>query len=120
MLRDVKFGLKLLWKQKAFSFAALLTSSAIHPEQLGATRATQRYAVSRSRQWILGAHADLVARDRMQIPPQAELPIASGKGTSADGTNAPALAGDLRQHYNGRIEAAVASVKLPTLDSATA
>jgi len=94
------------------SFAALLTSSAIHPEQLGATRATQRYAVSRSRQWILGAHADLVARDRMQTPRQAELAIASWKGTSTDGSNEPALMNDLRQHYNGRIESAVASVKL--------
>src|SRR5262245_41279177 len=25
MLQDIRFGLKLLWKQKAFSFAALLT-----------------------------------------------------------------------------------------------
>ena len=25
MLQDFRFGLKLLWKQKAFSFAALLT-----------------------------------------------------------------------------------------------
>lgn len=94
------------------SFAALLTSSAIHPEQLGATRATQRYAVSRSRQWILGAHTDLVARDRLQTPRQVELAIASWKGTSTDGSNEPALAKDLRQHYDGRIDAAVTSVKL--------
>lgn len=94
------------------SFAALLTSSAIHPEQLGATRATQRYAVSRSRQWILGAHADLVARDRMKVPQQVELAIASWKGKSVDGSNEPVLTNDLRQHYNGRIDAAVASVKL--------
>jgi len=94
------------------SFAALLTSSAINPEQLGATRATQRYAVSRSRQWILGAHSDLVARDRMQTPQRADLAIASWKGASADGSNEPALTQDLRHHYNGRIETAVASAKL--------
>jgi tetratricopeptide (TPR) repeat protein len=94
------------------SFAALLTSSGIHPEQLGATRATQRYAVSRSRQWILGAHADLVARDRMQVPQNVELAIASWKGTSTDGSNESALAKDLRGHYDGRIDAAVAAVKL--------
>jgi hypothetical protein len=94
------------------SFAALLTNSAIHPEQLGATRATQRYAVSRSRQWILGAHADLVARDRMQMPQNVDLAIASWKGTSTDGSNESALSQDLREHYNGRIDAAVAEVKL--------
>jgi hypothetical protein len=94
------------------SFAALLTNSAIHPEQLGATRATQRYAVSHSRQWILCAHADLVARDRMQTPRQVELAIASWKGSSTDGSNEPALSQDLRKHYDDRIDAAVASVKL--------
>ena len=94
------------------SFAALLTNSALHPEQLGATRATQRYAVSRSRQWILGAHADLVARDRGQVPQQVELAIASWKGTSSDGSNESTLAKDLQRHYSDRIDAAVSSVSL--------
>jgi hypothetical protein len=98
--------------QEKTSFAALLTSSAINAEQLGATRATQRYAVSRSRQWILGAHADLVARDRMKIPRDVELAITSWKGASTDGSNEPALTQDLRRHYDGRIEAGVAAVKL--------
>jgi hypothetical protein len=94
------------------SFAAILTNSAIHPEQFGATRATQRYAISRSRQWILGAHADLVARDRMRVPQQVDLSIASWKGTSVDGSNESALANDLQRHYSERIQAAVTSFKL--------
>lgn len=98
--------------QENTNFAAVLTSSAMHPEQLGATRATQRYAVSRSREWIIAAHNDLVARDRAQMTRQADLKIASWSGTSSDGTNESALAADLKQHYDARTEAAVNAVAL--------
>jgi hypothetical protein len=94
------------------SFAALLTNSAMSPEQMGATRATQRYAVSRSREWILAAHSDLVARDRANMPRQVELTIGSWKGSSVDGSNETKLLADMRQHYTQRIEAAVAAVQL--------
>src|SRR5258708_7557797 len=43
--------------QASTNFAAVLTNSAMSPEQLGATRATQRHAVSRSRKWITAAHS---------------------------------------------------------------
>ncbi|HEX3579602.1 MAG TPA: hypothetical protein VHY33_13645 [Thermoanaerobaculia bacterium] len=94
------------------NFAAVLTNSAMNPEQLGATRATQRYAVSRSREWILAAHNDLVARDRMEMPRQADLTVASWSGTSADGGNERVLTADLRQHYEAKIDAAVKAVSL--------
>jgi hypothetical protein len=84
----------------------------MNPEQLGATRATQRYAVSRSREWIMAAHNDLVARDRMEMPRQAELTIASWSGTSADGGNEKVLAADLRRHYDAKVETAVNAVSL--------
>jgi hypothetical protein len=94
------------------NFAAVLTNSAMNPEQLGATRATQRYAVSRSREWIMAAHNDLVARDRMEMPRQADLTIASWSGASTDGANERPLATDLRQHYDAKIETAVNAVSL--------
>jgi uncharacterized membrane protein len=94
------------------SFAALLTNSAMSPEQMGATRATQRYAVSRSREWILAAHSDLVARDRANMPRQVELTVGSWKGSSVDGSNEKNLLADMRQHYTQRIETAVAAVQL--------
>ncbi|HYO79240.1 MAG TPA: hypothetical protein VE010_22440, partial [Thermoanaerobaculia bacterium] len=95
------------------NFAAVLTNSAMNPDQLGATRATQRYAVSRSREWIMAAHNDLVARDRMTMPRQADLTIGSWSGTSADGANETELEGQLRQHYDAKINAAVSAVSLP-------
>jgi len=92
------------------NFAAMLTNSAMYPERSGATRATQRYAVSRSRQWIIAGFQDLVARDRARVPTEAEISSGSWKGTSRDGSNEQQLSGDLRQHYSNRIEQAVAAV----------
>ena len=94
------------------SFAALLTSSAMTPETLGATRATQRYAVSRSRQWILAAHHDLVARDRAALLREISITVASWTGTSVDGANEAALVAEVQRHFAARIEAALAPIQL--------
>jgi hypothetical protein len=94
------------------NFAAMLTNSAMYPERSGATRATQRYAVSRSRQWIIAGFQDLVARDRARVPAEAEVSAGSWKGTSRDGSNEQQLSGGLYQHYTNRIEQAVAAVAI--------
>lgn len=104
--------------QPQTNFAAILTSSAMNPAQLGATRATQRYAVSRSHQWILSAQADLVARDRAEVPTEVDFVIPSAtastgwQGRSVDGSNEQALLTDMQQQYARRTEEAVAAVKL--------
>jgi hypothetical protein len=94
------------------NFAAMLTNAAMNPEQFGATRATRRYAISLSRDWILNAHHDLVARDRAEVPMQIELGCGSWKGQSVDGSNEAQLVADLNSHYANRIEEAVNAVKL--------
>lgn len=94
------------------NFAAMLTNSAMNPQQFGATRATQRYAVSLSRDWILNAHKDLIARDRAEVPVHAELACGSWKGSSSDGRNESELSADLNSHYESRIEEAVNAVSL--------
>lgn len=94
------------------NFAAMLTSSAMSPEQFGATKATQRYAVARCRSWILGAHQDLVGRDRARVPAQVEIACGSWKGTSRNGSEETPLADNLIQHYAARIEEAVNAVKI--------
>lgn len=101
-----------VFKEKT-SFAALLTNAAMNPEEFGATRATQRYAITRSREWIRSAHNDLVARDRGMVPQNVELKCGSWTGTSADGSNERELDADLGRHYAGRIEQAVNAVKVP-------
>jgi len=96
------------------NFAALLTNSAMSPEQFGATIATQRYAVSRSRKWILSAHQDLVARDRSSVPQDVELKCGSWKGMSTDGSNEQEIVSDIKRHYDAKLQSALAAVKLTT------
>ena len=96
--------------QEQTNFSGMLTNAAMYPERSGATRATQRYAISRCRQWIIAAHQDLVARDRAQVPAEAELACGTWKGTSSDGANEEALSAELRRQYATRIEQAVAAV----------
>lgn len=96
---------------ETMSFAALLANAAMSPAQMKATRAAQRYAVSRSRQWILAAHTELVTRDRGRFPQRVELPIGSWTGSSFDGSDEPELRADLDRHYEERIASAVAAVR---------
>jgi len=92
------------------SFAAILTNSAMFPEKYGATLASRRYAVSRSRDWIIRGFNDLTARDRALVPTEAEMKAGSWKGASKDGLNEQQLSTDLQQHYASRIEQAVNAV----------
>ena len=96
--------------QEQTNFSGMLTNAAMYPERSGATRATQRYAISRCRQWIIAAHQDLVGRDRAQVPAEAELACGSWKGTSSDGANEQVLSTELSRQYATRIEQAVAAV----------
>ncbi len=94
------------------NFAAMLTNAAMNPQQFGATRATQRYAISLSRDWIVNAQNDLAARDRAEIPTQVQLNCGSWTGSSSDGSNESNLSADLNSHYANRIGEAVNAVNL--------
>ena len=99
-------------QQAQTNFAAHLTNAAMYHDGSGASPATRRYAVSRSREWITAGFNDLTARDRASIPPEAEVGCGSWKGSSRDGLNEQQLSADLQSHYASRIEEAVNSVKI--------
>ena len=98
--------------QERVDFAAMLTNAAMNPEQSGATRATQRYAVSRCRQWILAAHSDLVARDRVEMPLDVDLNIGSWTGKARDGADESRLVGEMATHYQDVAEKAANEHKI--------
>lgn len=94
------------------NFAAMLTNAAMNPQQFAATRATQRYAISLSRDWIVNAQNDLAARDRAEVPAQVQLNCGSWTGSSSDGSNESQLSTDLNSHYANRIDEAVNAINL--------
>ncbi len=93
-------------------FTALLTNAAMHPEASQASRATQRYAVAVSKEWILMGHRDLVARDRAAVPPEIDLAIGPWSGKSRDGANEVELVASMESRYRLQQEQAIQGVGL--------
>jgi len=98
--------------QAQTNFAAHLTNAAMYQDGSDASPATRRYAVSRSREWIIAGFNDLTARDRASVPSDVEMACGSWKGSSRDGLNEHLLRSDLHSHYASRIEVAVNAVKI--------
>jgi hypothetical protein len=95
------------------SFVARLSDILMHPEQAGATLASQRYAAAFSRDWILAAHRLLVQRDQAQAPAETEISLADWRGTIDGVQGGEELAGSVRQHYAAKTQREVAAIKLP-------
>jgi hypothetical protein len=102
-------------EEEAFSetmpFSALLTNAAMNPEASSASRATQRFAVAASKDWIVMAHRDLVARDRAAVPAEVELAIGPWKGKSRDGSNETELADNMTGYFRLWIEQSLSGIK---------
>jgi hypothetical protein len=107
---------KMAAEDEAFAetmpFAALLTNAAMHPEASQASRATQRYAVAVSREWILMGHRDLVAQDRTAVPVEVDLAIGPWSGKSRDGANEAELVTSVEALYRLQQEQAIQGVGL--------
>jgi hypothetical protein len=107
---------KMAAEDEAFAetvpFSALLTNAAMHPEASKASRATQRYAVAVSKEWILMGHRDLVARDRAAVPAEIDLAIGSWSGKSRDGANEAELVTSLSSYYQSQLSQAIQAVGL--------
>ncbi len=93
-------------------FSQLLTNAAMHPENSHASRATQRYAIANSRDWILAAHSDLVAKARMNVPAEVELQVEGWQGVTKDGRNEAQLVDELGRNLAAREQNALAKARL--------
>lgn len=93
-------------------FTQMLTNAGMHPELSGASRATQRFAIAHSRDWMLQAHEDITARHRMQAPGDIPIRIEDWVGQTRDGSNEKPLQADLLAHLSRREADALAPLKL--------
>lgn len=94
------------------SFTQLLTNAAMHPEKSHASRATQRFAIALSRNWIKDAHQDLTASLRAAVPLNVTLSIEDWSGETRNGENEQELTDSLRRHIEARKQAELAKIKL--------
>ncbi|HEX8271822.1 MAG TPA: hypothetical protein VF615_04155 [Longimicrobiaceae bacterium] len=88
-------------------FTALLTSAALHPEVSKAGRATQRYAVALSRDWVVAAYDQVTARGRSAVPAQLVLEVEGWRGTLRDGSEEDVLIREMTASFAEREEAEI-------------
>jgi hypothetical protein len=94
------------------SFTQLITNAAMHPEVAGATKASQRFAVAMSRDWIVAAHDDLTAKNRAGVPHEIPIKIESWDGKTRDGANEPELLDSIKSHWVAEEAKRIASIAL--------
>lgn len=109
-----RFAAEIEVFEENVSFAALLTNAAMHREQAGASRATQRFAVALSHEWIVEAYDSVVASGRQGMPEVVPLTIDDWSVTTEGGEDEQRLLDAQTVVYEGRVEAARAAVKLST------
>lgn len=107
-----RYDLQSKTLEEQVDFTQLLTNAAMHPQASQVSRATQRFAIAHSRDWIVDAHQDVAARVRMKIPSQIEVSLEDWIGTTTNGSNESELLGSIKKHLQKREEDALGQVKL--------
>ena len=97
--------------EETVDFPSLLTNAAMHPEESGASRGTQRLAIALSRDWIVAAQEVLTAATRKGAPTSIALKVDSWEGAVADGARDEDVVAEFTDHMDGKTSQAVKAVK---------
>lgn len=73
--------------EQSKNFTQLLTDAAMKPESSHAAVSTQKFALALSKEWILSAYNDIVAKNRMNVPNEIELNLFHFSAATVDGQN---------------------------------
>ena len=98
------------------SFTQLITNAAMHPEIAGATKASQRFAVAMSRDWIVAAHDDLTAKNRAGVPRDIPIKIESWDGKTQAGENEAELLESIKSHWIAEEAKRIATIVLSPIN----
>ncbi len=105
---DQRFQQQSVALESEVDFTQLLTNAAMHPEMSHVTRATQRFSVAHSRDWIIDGHADITATVRQSVPMDISVSLNIGapndwSGRTHNGENEAELLRDLDNNI-GQLE----------------
>jgi hypothetical protein len=98
------------------SFTQLVTNAAMNPEIAGATKASQRFAVAMSRDWIVSAHDDLTAKNRAGVPRDIPIKIESWDGKTQAGENETELLESIKSHWLAEEAKRIATIVLSPIN----
>lgn len=110
---NMRFDLESEGYEKYDDFSQHLTNAALAPESTGALIATQKLAISLSKQWIMDAYDDLTAKSRAEVPLEIDVNIDSWQGKTRDGANAEELSNSLNSCIDKMKEEQLNNVKWP-------
>ncbi len=97
--------------QQYGDFSQHLTDVALNPEKTGALIATQKLAISLSKDWISDAYEDLTAKSRASLPVEINIKVSNWMGKTRDGSNEAELQESLNSYIDNLKEDALAKVK---------
>ena len=101
------------------SFSQHLTSVALAPESSGALKATQKFIISLSKEWIANAYEDLTAKSRAKVPTEIKIKVADWVGITRDGTNEEELECSLNHYFDDMLKKALSKVSLTMINWAS-
>lgn len=110
---NYRFDLEHKGYEKYSDFSQHLTNAALAPESTGALIATQKLAISLSKQWIIDAYEDLTAKGRAEVPLEIEVNIDKWQGKTRDGANAEELNNSLSSYIDKMKEEQLSKLKWP-------
>lgn len=106
-----RFDLEAKGYEKYEDFSQHLTNAALAPESTGALVSTQKLAIALSKQWILDAYEDLIAKSRAKVP--IEIDIDDWHGKTRDGVDAEELSNSLNCYIEKLKEEQLSKLKWP-------
>ncbi len=92
-------------------FSQHLTSIALAPESSGTLVATQKLAISLSKDWISNAYEDLTVKSRSEVPLDIQINISNWIGYSRDGSNELELQASLDEFVDDLTQKALLTIK---------
>lgn len=98
--------------QPTVDFLTLLTNAAFFPEQSGASKGTQLFAIALARDWIVEADRKLEAQNLQKMPAGVSLEIEGWQSAIDGSATEDQLTASLGSHIDRETQAKVASIKL--------
>jgi len=97
-------------------FTQLLTDAAMKPESSGASAATQKFAIALSRDWVIEAYNDIIAKNHAIIPNEIDISFESFSCKTTNGQNERELVDKFNEHIDEEQTAALSDFVLSSFE----
>lgn len=91
-------------------FTQLLTDAAINPELSNASVSTQKFAIALTKKWILEAHRNILAENRLNYPSIINISFDQFSGVTAYGSDESRLVKEYNIHLDEKKQNAINSI----------